>query len=77
MMRTRTYMTGMLALPINAMLFGAGAVLVLSVPALFSMAEYLLPAVIVTSIVLTVPLAWWLAPMLRSRNHYPEFNRKW
>ena len=33
-MRTRTFMTGMLALPVNAVLFGSFATLVLSIPAL-------------------------------------------
>mgnify|MGYP003636087414 CR=1 FL=1 len=55
-MRTRTFITGLVALPVNAVLFGAGAITVLSIPALAENAKYLLPAVIV---------AWLLAPRLR------------
>ncbi len=76
-MRTRTFITGLIALPVNAVLFGTGAIVVLSIPALFEHAEYLLPAVVVASIAVTVPIAWKLAPALRARRHYPELNRKW
>jgi len=48
-------------------LFGAGAIAVLATPQLSEHAVYLLPAVIVASFALTVPMAWLLAPRLRSR----------
>ena len=76
-MRTRTFITGLVSLPINAVLFGLGAIVVLSIPALSAHAVYLLPAIIIASVALTVPLAWKLAPALRARNHYPKLNRKW
>jgi hypothetical protein len=52
---------------VNAVLFGIGAIAVLSIPALADYAKYLLPAVIVGAIVLTPPIAWKLAPRLRLR----------
>tara|TARA_R110000850_G_scaffold94744_7_gene199510 strand:- start:1755 stop:2033 length:279 start_codon:yes stop_codon:yes gene_type:complete len=64
-MRTRTFITGLVALPVNAVLFGAGAITVLSIPALAENAKYLLPAVIVAGLLASVPVAWLLAPRLR------------
>ncbi len=52
---------------VNAVLFGTGAVVVLSVPALAAYAHILLPAVIVLSFVLSPFLAWTIAPMMRAR----------
>ncbi|SOE16546.1 hypothetical protein SAMN05877838_1416 [Hoeflea halophila] len=71
-MRTRTFIAGTIALPINAVLFGAGAITVLSIPALAEQARYLLPAVIVAGFVAAVPLAWMLAPKLRAGEHYSD-----
>ena len=75
-MRTRTFIAGMLSLPINAVLFGSGAIAVLSVPGLNEHAKYLLPAVIVTGFLATVPLAWWMAPRLRTRQLYSETRHR-
>lgn len=69
-MRTRTMIAAMIALPVNAVLFGAGAIAVLSIPALAEQAKYLLPAVIVAGFVVTFPIAWYLAPRLRARYQY-------
>ncbi|OCW57518.1 hypothetical protein [Hoeflea olei] len=69
-MRTRTRIAALIALPINAVLFGAGAIAVLSVPALAEHAKYLLPIVIIAGLTATFPLAWALAPRLRARHHY-------
>ncbi|GAB5461034.1 MULTISPECIES: hypothetical protein [Hoeflea] len=71
-MRTRTFIAGMIALPLNAVLFGAGAITVLSIPALSQNAVYLLPAVIIAGFILTAPLAWMLAPRLRARKLYAD-----
>ena len=67
-MRTRTYMAGMIGLMVNAVLFGVGAVTVLSVPALRAWAPYLIPAMVVVSLALTPIIAWRMAPMLRLRH---------
>lgn len=66
-MKTRTYLTGIVSLMVNAVLFGAGVVVVLSVPALSEHAIYLIPAVVVASFVLTPFIAWKIAPRMRLR----------
>lgn len=72
-MRTRTLIAGMIALPLNAVIFGAGAIVVLSIPALKPWWPYFIPVVVIAGILLTVPLAWRLAPHLRvSSDKYPQ-----
>lgn len=51
----------------NAVLFGAGALLVLSVPSLMEQAITLLPIVVALSFLIAAPIAWFLAPRLRLR----------
>lgn len=76
-MRTRTLLSGMIALPLNAVLFGLGAVTVLSIPALEPWREIALPAVIITALIVTIPLSWKLAPRLRVNSaYYPRLFRK-
>ncbi|AKI02538.1 hypothetical protein IMCC20628_03856 [Hoeflea sp. IMCC20628] len=74
-MLTRTRIALLIALPVNAVLFGAGAIAVLSIPALADHAKYLLPAVVVTGLLATAPVAWLLAPRLRARHQYPGARR--
>ncbi|MEP3435405.1 MAG: hypothetical protein ABJN75_01265 [Hoeflea sp.] len=71
-MRTRTFIAGLIALPINAVLFGAGAVTVLSILALGEHAKSLLPVVIVAGFVAAAPLAWIMAPRLRASRLYSD-----
>jgi uncharacterized membrane protein YciS (DUF1049 family) len=66
-MGPRLYITVMLSLMTCAVLFGIGAVAVLSVPALSEQAKFLLPAVIAASFVLGPVIAWFMAPRLRAR----------
>jgi len=66
-MRTRVYIAGVLALMINAVLFGIGAVGVLSVPPLNAEAQFYLPLITALSVLLTPPIAWAMAPRLRAR----------
>ncbi|HML43475.1 MAG: hypothetical protein JNN24_00185 [Hyphomicrobium zavarzinii] len=66
-MRTRTAIAALVFLPVNAVLFGVGAVAVLSIPALQVNAAVLLPAVIVASFVISPFVSWYIAPRLRSR----------
>ena len=49
----------------NAVLFGIGIVLVLSIEALSRQAWALIPLVVVVSLVVAWPIAWWVAPRLR------------
>ncbi|HRX35789.1 MAG TPA: hypothetical protein P5337_05280 [Aestuariivirga sp.] len=66
-MTTNLYIAFLVALMVNVVLFGTGAITVLSIPALSAQAVYLLPAVIVASLLLTPVISWPLAPMLRSK----------
>ena len=67
-MRTRTFISGLVFLPANAVLFGIGALLVLSIPGLRAHATTLIPVVVVLSFVIAAPLAWYIAPKLRLRS---------
>lgn len=66
-MSTRAYIAAMLFLMINAVVFGAGAVAVLSIPSLNDHAAVLLPVVVVASFAISPFVAWFLAPTLRMR----------
>ena len=66
-MTTRAYIAFVVALMVNAVVFGVGAVTVLSVPAFSDLAAYLLPAVVAVSVVVSPFIAWAIAPALRAR----------
>lgn len=68
-MSTESYMTGVIALMVNAVLFGIGIATVLSIPALSAKAVTLIPVVVFASILLSGPLSAYLAPRLRLRWH--------
>ena len=51
----------------NAVLFGIGIVTVLNVPSLAALAWISIPVVVVVSLLLAVPIAWFIAPRLRAR----------
>jgi multidrug efflux pump subunit AcrB len=53
-------------LMVQAVVFGFGAVLVLATP-LADFAMRLMPFVIVLSLIVSAPISWTLAPMLRAR----------
>ncbi len=67
-MNTDLFITALVSMMTNAVLFGAGAITVLSVPVLNEQAKYLLPVVIVASLVLAPVAAWFIAPRMRARN---------
>ncbi len=67
-MKTQLFVTALVAMMVNAVIFGIGAVSVLSIPALNEHAKYLLPAVIVVTFAITPFVAWRIAPRLRLRN---------
>ncbi len=67
-MNTDLLITALVSMMTNAVLFGAGAITVLSVPALNEQAKYLLPVVIVASLVLAPVAAWFITPRMRARN---------
>ena len=51
----------------NAIIFGAGLVTVLNVPSLNANAHIWIPVVVVASLVLAAPFAWFIAPRLQAR----------
>ena len=50
---------------VNAVIFGVGAIVILSLPALN--AFFWIPAVVGSSFVLSAPLAWFIAPWMMMR----------
>ncbi len=66
-MSARIYITLLLSFMTCSVLFGIGAVAVLSVPTLSEQAKFLLPIVIAASFVLGPIIAWFMAPRLRAR----------
>jgi len=67
-MKTNTYLNIFVSMMVNAVIFGAGAITVLSVPALNEHAKYLLPLVVVISFVAAPFIARLIAPRMRLRN---------
>lgn len=68
-MRTITYITILVSMMVNAVVFGAGTIAILSVPALNEQAKYLLPAWIVVTFLVSPVIARVMAPELRLRKH--------
>ena len=68
MFTTDTWLTIVCSMMINAVIFGAGAVLVLSVPALAAHAKILLPFVVVAAFAAAPFFALAVAPRMRLRN---------
>lgn len=66
-MSTRFQIAALLSLMVNAVIFGIGAITVLSVPSLAENAKFWLPASVAASIVLSPCISWFLAPRLRNR----------
>jgi hypothetical protein len=52
---------------VNAVVFGIGLVTVLTTPALAQHAFFWIPTVVVSSFVISPPLAWFIAPMMMQR----------
>lgn len=64
---TRITLAATVYLMTNAVLFGIGAIAVLSIPALQEKASLLLPLVVTISIIAAAPVSWIIAPRLRAR----------
>jgi hypothetical protein len=65
--RTRAAIAALIYAMTNAVVFGAGLVAVMTIPALRTHATIGIPAADVTSLLVAAPLAWYLAPRLRAR----------
>jgi ABC-type sulfate transport system permease subunit len=66
-MSTRAYISVLVGMMVNAVVFGIGATIVLSVPAFEDNLFFWMPVVVVSSFLLSPFIAWQIAPMLRSR----------
>ena len=64
---TRTRIAALVYTMSNGVLFGAGLIVVLMVPALNANAGFWIAVVIAASVILAAPFAWLLAPRLRAR----------
>ena len=61
----RTVIAIVIYMMVQAVVFGIGVVLVLATP-LASLAMTLMPFVVVASLAVSAPIAWWLAPLARA-----------
>lgn len=68
-MRTITYITILVSMMVNAVVFGVGTVAVLTVPALSEQAKYLIPAWTVFTFLISPVIGRYIAPSLRLRRH--------
>lgn len=75
-LKTRLWIAAMIYPMANAVLFGLGVVPVLSIPALADNAWYLFPVVVAASFTLAAPIAWFLAPHLRSKRWHEEQHQR-
>jgi ABC-type sulfate transport system permease subunit len=66
-MQTRTYVSVLISSMVNAVIFGAGVVTVMTIPALAANAWFWIPVVVVLSFVVAPFIAWKLAPKLMQR----------
>ncbi|MCC6918601.1 MAG: hypothetical protein IT548_05320 [Alphaproteobacteria bacterium] len=66
-MSTRSYISGLLGLMVNALIFGTGVVVILAVPALNAHAAILIPALVLLAFVATPIVSWYIAPRVRAR----------
>jgi hypothetical protein len=64
---TRVQIAALIYSMTNSVLFGAGLVVVLTLPVLNADAGLWISVVVGTSLILAAPIAWWMAPRLRAR----------
>jgi hypothetical protein len=65
--RARLRVAALIYCMVNAVIFGVGVILVVSLPALMSHAFFWIPAVVVSSFVISAPLSWFIAPWMMMR----------
>ena len=70
-MSTRAWLTALVSLIINAVLFGVGVVIVMSVPAFNREAAMMLPVAVLASFAITPVIIGYIAPRLWfNRDHW-------
>jgi len=65
--RARLRVAALIYCIVNAVVFGVGLILVVSLPALMSHAFFWIPVVVVSSFVISAPLSWFIAPWMMMR----------
>ena len=65
--RSRLGVAALIYCMVNAVLFGVGTILVVSLPALMSHAFFWMPALVAASFVISAPLSWFIAPWMMLR----------
>jgi hypothetical protein len=71
-MSTRLQIAALVFMMTAAVVFGVGVVFVLMIPTLSENAFGTIPAVVAASLVVSAPVAWFIAPTLRAR--YQRLN---
>lgn len=66
-MSVRLQIAALIFMMVQGVFFGVGAVIVLATP-LKAFAAQLIPLVIGISLLLSIPTAWMIAPLMRSRH---------
>ena len=66
--KTRVGISAVVYGMVNAVLFGVGLILVLSVPMLTTNLWLSIAGVVLLSLILAVPISWLVAPYLRASN---------
>ncbi|BCW88228.1 hypothetical protein sos41_13660 [Alphaproteobacteria bacterium SO-S41] len=67
-MRANSFVVLQFSLMIDVLVFGIAAAIVVSVPALNTLAYILLPLIVMAALVATPFTAWWLAPRMGRRH---------
>ncbi len=65
-MSVRLQIAALVYLMVQAVMFGVGVVLVLATP-LAAAAMGLMPWVVISTAIVSLPVSWWIAPRLRAR----------
>jgi hypothetical protein len=65
--RARLRVAALIYCMVNAVVFGIGVILVVSLPALMSHAFFWMPAIVVSSFAISAPLSWFIAPWMMMR----------
>jgi hypothetical protein len=65
--RTRAGIAVLIYSMASGVLFGAGLIIVLTLPALNADTGFWISVVVGASFILAAPIAWWMAPRLRAR----------
>ena len=65
--RARLRVAALIFTMVNAVVFGVGLVTVLTTPVLAQHGFFWIPAIVVSSFVISPPLSWLIAPMMMQR----------